>query len=166
MDNYVEFLVKKKLTGGDIAKMAAIALALVFIVASVGLWLGLASAFVVLVFGGYVAWLAITSVTREYEYVVTNDHMDVDEIIAGRHRRRLCGFDFGSMEVCASVHDNNKNAEMKRQFTKRYEAASDPKAENAHFAVFSGEEGIGLLVFEPNEKILDAMKMYVKSRVF
>ncbi|MCH5186935.1 MAG: hypothetical protein J1F63_00930 [Oscillospiraceae bacterium] len=166
MENYVDFLVKKKITGGDAAKMAVVAIALVFIVASVGLWLGLASAFVVLVFGGYVAWLAITSITREYEYVVINDHMDVDEIIAGRHRRRLCGFDFGSMEICASVHDNDKNAEMKRKFTKRYDAASDPNAENARFAVFSGEEGIGLLVFEPNEKILDAMKMYVKSKVF
>lgn len=166
MENYAEYLIKKKVSPADVAAMAAIVLALLFIAGSVGLWLGLASGLVVLAFGSYAAWLAATSRLKEYEYVVTNDHLDVDVITAGRRRRRLCGFDFGSMELCASVNDREKNSAMKRDFAKRYSAVSDTKAENARFAVFSGEEGLCLLVFEPDEKILDMMKTYVKSRVF
>ena len=166
MENYAEFLVKKRMSAGDIAKIALVAFALIFIVLSVSLWLGKASGFVVLIFGGYVAYLLITGIRREYEYIVTSDHLNVDEVIAQRHRRRICGFDFSAMELCASVHDPNKNGEMKRHFAKTINAASAPGAKNARFAVFSGEDGLCLLIFEPNDKILDSMRIYVKSKVF
>ncbi len=166
MENYVDYLVKKKSGPGDAAKIAAVVLALAFISGAVALWIGIASGLVVLVFGCYPAFLLITGLRREYEYAVTADHLDVDEIIGGRRRRRLCGFDFDAMELCASVSDSDKSPEMRRQFAKTINAASSPKAENARFAVFSGEGGLNLLIFEPDDRILSAMRNYARSKVF
>lgn len=166
MENYTEFLVKKKFTKGDCAKAGLIVLALLLIVCSISFWLGYASGFVVLVFGGYGAFYLITGIRREFEYVLTNDHLDVDEIIAQRRRRRLCEFDIERMELCARVTNPDKKGEMNRQFVKTIEAASKPGTENAYFAVFDSDTGVNLLIFEPNDKIIDAMSLYAKSKVF
>lgn len=165
MENYLEFMVKKKFDGKDGARIALIAFALLFIVVSISLWLGMASGAVVLIFGGYGAYILITGTRREYEYILTNDHLDVDEIIAGRRRRRLCGFDMEEMELCARLSDPDKKGEMNRQFVKKIEAASAPDAENAFFAIFGSGEGLNLLIFEPNDRILDAMSMYARSKI-
>lgn len=166
MENFVEFLVKKKRTGSDTAKMLFIILALLFIVCTVSMWIGLASGLVILAFGGYGAWFLVSGLKREYEYSLTNDHLDVDEIVAQRSRRRLCGFDMEAMELCARVSDPDKKGELNRKFAGHYEAASAPDAGNAWFAVFSGDNGVNLLIFEPNEKLIEAMSMYARSKIF
>lgn len=165
MENYVDYLVKKKFGAGDAAKLAVVIFALAFISNSVAMWVGRASGLVVLAFGLYPAYLLVSGLRREYEYVVTADHLDVDEIIGGRRRRRLCGFDFDAMELCAPVADKDSAPEMSRDFAKTFNAASAPKAPNARFAVFSGEGGLNLLIFEPDERILAAMRGYARSKV-
>ncbi len=166
MENYTEYLVKKKFSGSDTAKTALVIFTLLFICVSVGLWLGFASAIVLLIFGGYGAWYVISGLKREYEYVLTNDHLDVDIIVAQRSRRRMCGFDMDEMEICAKVNDADKNGEMSRGFVKTYEAVSAPGSENSYFVIFGNEKGLNLLTFEPDEKILDGMSMYTRSKIF
>ncbi len=166
MENYTEYLVKKKFDRSDMLKYCLIILALFVICGGAGLWLGFASALVLLVLGGYGAWWLASGIKREFEYILTNDHLDVDVIIGGRNRRRLCGFDMEAMELCARVDDPDKKGEMKRSFAKVIQAASAPDASGAMFAVFAGEGGSCMLVFEPNDKILDGMSVYVRSRIF
>ncbi len=160
MESFAEYLVKKRPTGGDWAKIAALGIAVVLIVMLVTGYLGLPSGLVVLAFGSYGAWLLATGLSREYEYTITNDHLDVDEIIAQRSRKRLCGFELESLELCAGVHNPDKKGEMSRSFSKTIHAASSDDAENAYFAIFSAEDGVNLLIFEPNEKILGIMALY------
>lgn len=166
MENYSEYLVKKKFTGGDMARYCLIVGGLFVICGGVGVFLGWASALVLLAFGGYGAWWLASGLRREFEYILTNDHLDVDVIIGGRSRRRLCGFDMEALELCARVNDPDRRAEMKRSFAKVIQAASAPNAENARFAVFAGEGGVNMLVFEPNDKIVDGMGLYAKSKIF
>lgn len=166
MENYCEYLIKKKFSSSDLTKAGVIILALMFICVSVSLWLGVASALVILAFGGYGAWFLISGLKKEFEYVLTNDHLDVDEITAQRSRKRLCKFDIDTLEIIAAVNNADKNSEMKRTFAKTFDARSEKNAENAYFAVFSDEEGLKLLLFEPNEKILDGLRMYSRSKIF
>ncbi len=165
MESYLEFMVKKKMTAKDVGIIALTVFALAFIVVLISLWIGPASGFVILAFGAYGAYLLITGRRREFEYILTNDQLDVDEIIAGRRRRRLCSFDLEEMELCARVSDPDKKGEMNRVFAKKIEAASAPDAENAYFAVFGEEQGLNLLIFEPNDRILDGMALYARSKI-
>ena len=166
MENYTEYLVKKKFDGGDMAKLCLIAAALLVICGGVTLFLGVASGLVVLIFGGYGAWLLASGLRKEFEYVLTNDHLDVDMIMARRSRKRLCSFDLEAMELCARISDPDRKGEMKRSFAKTIQAASSSDAENARFVVFAGEGGNNLLVFEPNDKIIEGMSIYARSRIF
>ncbi len=167
MDNYLEYLVKKKFSSKDMAKYF-ITVAAVFIVAGgVALSpLGWPSGLVVLAFGGYGAWWLVTGLKKEFEYILTGDHLDVDMITAGRSRKRLCSFDLEAMELCARIDDPAHAAEMKRDFSKTIQAASSPDAKGARFIVYSGEKGMELLIFEPDERIVDAMAMLARSKVF
>ena len=166
MENYIEYMVKKKFDGGDMAKSCLILAALLVICGGVALFLGPASGLVVLIFLGYGAWWLISGLRKEYEYVLTNDHLDVDMIMARRSRRRLCSFDMEAMELCARTGDPDKNSEMKRSFAKVHQAASAPNAANAYFVVFSGEGGNNMLVFEPNDRIIEGMSIYSRSKIF
>lgn len=166
MENYTEYLVKKKFDGGDMAKLCLIVAALLVICGGAAFFLGPASGLVLLVLGGYGAWWLASGLRREYEYVLTNDHLDVDVIMGRRSRRRLCSFDMEAMELCARVSDADKKAEMKRNFAKVIQAASAPNAQNARFVVFSGEGGNNLLVFEPSDRIIEGMSLYARSKIF
>lgn len=166
MEGYLEFLVKKKFDSKDLTKYILIVAALFVIVGAVTLFLGWPSGLVVLAFGGYGSWWLASGLKKEFEYVLTNDHLDVDMITAGRSRKRVSSFDLETMEICARTDDPDRKGEMERQFSKVIQAASSPTAENARFAVYSGEDGLELLVFEPNEKIVDAMALQARSKVF
>ena len=167
MENYVEYLIKKKFSSSDKVKCSIFIAVLLVICGGVSLSpLGWPSGLVVLAFGGYGCYYLVSGFKKEFEYILTNDHLDVDMITAGRSRKRLCSFDIEAVELCARVSDPDKKGEMKRSFTKVIQAASSPDAENARFLIFSAEDGINMLIFEPNDRIIDGMSIYARSKFF
>ncbi len=166
MDNYFEYLIKRKFSPVNLLKSLLIVAALIGGCIVIGVWLRPAFAIVLLGFGGYGAFYLISGMSKEFEYIVTNDHLDVDVIVAGRSRKRLCSFDMGDVELCARVSDRDRAGEMRRQFEKTYQCASSKNAENGWFVIFNGEEGSSLLVFEPDERIINAMSVYARSKIF
>lgn len=84
MDNFAEYMVKKRPDSRDNAKRAGIiALAVVLCVASVFLVFVTHIPFILLITCAiiYGAYFLITGTSVEYEYAVTNGEMDVDKII-------------------------------------------------------------------------------------
>ncbi len=91
MDRFSEQLIKKEATGKDmfirgldIAAAMAIIAALIFAFAFIGI---VSLAVIAAVIWGLVWLLQGTSV--EYEYIVTNDDLDIDKIVGKRKRKRL-----------------------------------------------------------------------------
>lgn len=91
MDRFSEQLIKKEATGKDmfirgldIAAAMALIAALIFAFAFIGI---VSLAVAAAVIWGTVWLLQGTSV--EYEYIVTNDDLDIDKIIGKRKRKRL-----------------------------------------------------------------------------
>ena len=167
MEGYVEYLVKKKFSTSDKIKAVSIYFVLAAICGFIGMSpLGWPSALVVLVFGIYVAHRLSTGLSKEFEYILTNDHLDVDMITAGRSRKRLCSFDIEAVELCARISNPDRKGEMNRSFTKVIQAASAPDSKDAYFVIFSGEQGINMLVFEPDDRIIDGMSLYARSKIF
>lgn len=92
MDNFAEYMVKKRPDSRDNAKRAGIiALAVVLCAASVFLVFVTHIPFILLITCAiiYGAYFLITGTSVEYEYAVTNGEMDVDKIIARRKRVHL-----------------------------------------------------------------------------
>lgn len=155
MDNYYEQLVAKKKTGADIVKMIALSLA-ILLGASVCMYASMVSGFpflimiavALLVLG---VWL-ISGMNVEYEYIITNNEMDIDKIIGKRKRKRMITInlaltdDFGGyppkeeIEADTTVH------------------ATTGLEKNAHFLlVRHNDYGKVKVIFNPNEKLREAI---------
>lgn len=92
MDHYNEQLVKKQTEASDIVKRVMIIIGTVLAVC-VCVFAALVFRFmplIVLVFGVlYLSWYLMTGTSVEYEYIVTNNDMDIDKIVGQRKRKRL-----------------------------------------------------------------------------
>lgn len=179
MDVFFEQIVAKRSTGVDVAKkigivFAAIILVLLFtfilpgfrvaegilgMIGQVFSMLGLLLA----VGAVYGAYYLISGMNIEYEYILTNGEIDVDKIIARRKRKRLVTVDtrtfteFGLYKSVPSV-DSNVTVIM---------ACSSVEAPNTYYGICDHSKfGKCMLVFNPNEKILNHAKQYIKRNAW
>ncbi|MCL2013946.1 MAG: DUF6106 family protein [Oscillospiraceae bacterium] len=166
MDVILEQLVARKKTPVDMIKIMATFLAsvvaasaLVFIVAP---YLGTFATFVALssvgvLYGGY--QLAI-SYNIEYEYIIINNEIDVDKIIARRRRKRILTTKITNWEKFGIY----EKAKCDFPTDTIVDACADSRAANNYCALFNHNKlGKTLLIFSPNEKMLENVQKYITS---
>ena len=165
MDIFYEYIVKRKKETKDYLIIAGIiVLGLILSVVLLGLTIifstylsGLGLVLIFLLWWG--AWTLMGSRNLEYEYILTNNYLDIDKIIARRGRKRLCTINFKEIEQCASTTDPMfghiyRNTEGRT--VKNY--AGDINAPRVYFVDFSKDAERVRVLFQPNERILDGLK--------
>ena len=112
------------------------------------------SSFVLLIDAGvvYGAYILITHFNVEYEYILTNGDIDIDKIIAKRKRKRVLSFSTKEFEIVAPYKQGENYTNLLDLGTRNYE--------NAYYAVFSKDGQKKTLVFNPPQKMIEAMKTY------
>lgn len=155
MDNICEQLVEKRKSSGDIARMAALcgglalgAAACVFFAVYIGFML------LILVAVGLIAlavWL-LMGMNVEYEYIVTNNEMDIDKIIGRRKRKRMITVDLNKTDDFGIYPPETEvDAETTVHATSGLE-------HNAHYLVVQHRDyGKVKVIFNPNEKLREAI---------
>ena len=162
MDTYAEYMVKKKRTTKDyilialiilwtIVALAVAAVLLMFtFVGTFGFIIGFAAV--------YGAYRLITAQKIEYEYLVTNGHIDIDKIISQRKRKRVVSVPGSRMDTLLP-YDNQNKAELSQGRDRFIIAASGSDSPNLWYFTYSSKKnGKSLIVFEPNEKVLRALQ--------
>ncbi|MEE1104484.1 MAG: hypothetical protein UH083_00875 [Ruminococcus sp.] len=169
MEGFIEQVVKRDKTAKSLAiKIISVALlfviplTFVFLARFISFYLALVG-FFIFVGGIYVVWWIFTSQKVEYEYSVNIDTLDIAKVISLRRRKRMLSIEIKDIEM---LEFGDKNiADM--HFRKVYPAAKNINdTENNVYAVFT-EQAYGkcLLVFNPNEEILNAMKPHMKREL-
>lgn len=167
MDIFVEYMVKKQSSGMEMLLKILYALGAAFILVASFLFGGLLGPFSMIAtlvgFGSvYGAYLLITNMNVEYEYIVTNGEMDIDKIIARRKRKRLLTANARSFE---SAGPYNHQAHLNAQYENRVYACENVVAPNNYYAVFNHSKlGKTLLVYTPDDRILNAMKTFIPKQ--
>lgn len=112
--------------------------------------------FFIFLIGIYIVWYVFTSQKVEYEYSVTGDELEISKIISLRKRKRMCKVKIREIE---KLEKGEKSIDGMR-FSKSFIAAADiDRDEDNYYAVFNDPAyGKCLLVFTPNEQILQGMK--------
>ena len=162
MDTYSEQLVGKANSGADKIKKLLVAVATILI-ASVIMWLAmmfmpsLAILAVLTLAGG----IYLTSnMSIEYEYIITNDEMDIDKIIGRRKRKRMITLDLKSAEdfgVYPPAEDISAEATVH---------ASTGYEKNAAFLIVQHKDyGKVMLIFNPNQKTREAIMQEVPNQL-
>lgn len=113
--------------------------------------------------GIYVVWYIITSQTVEFEYSVAGDELEISKVISLRKRKRVCKVSIREIEKL----EKGEKSVAGIRFTKSFIAARDIDADSEnYYAVFnSAAYGKCLLIFSPNEQILEGMKRYLNKDI-
>ncbi len=164
MDVFVEYMVKKQNTGKDVllkVVYAVLGVGLLFLAFILSPFLGMFGSIAILAGCGavYGAYYLITSMNVEYEYIITNGEMDVDKIIARRRRKRLLTANARRFDEFGAY---NHQSMASRSFANRVYACTAPEDPGNYYAVFNHPTlGETLLVFTPNDKVLDSMRGFI-----
>lgn len=155
MDNICEQLVEKKKTTADIVKMITLSLGLILGAAACMLAsMYLEITFLVVIAVGLLAlgvWL-VSGMNVEYEYIVTNNEMDIDKIIGRRKRKRMITVDLSKADDFGK-YPPEKNIESDTTVH-----ATTGLEKNAHYLLVQHKDyGKVKVIFNPNEKIREAI---------
>ena len=97
-----------------------------------------------------------TNLNFEFEYSVTNNLFDVDKIIAKSRRKRLVSMDIKNID---DIGEYNPAKFSGRKFDLTVNAVGNPANGGIIYVVTRHPtKGKTLLIFQPNEKIIDALK--------
>jgi hypothetical protein len=101
----------------------------------------------------------------EYEYILTNGEMDIDRILGQTRRKRMLSVDCRQFDILAPMTKEFEREYTSKTLTKKLDYSSGASAQGRVFAIFNGKDGARtLLVFEPNEGILLALKSLLRSK--
>lgn len=172
MDIFYEQIVAKQNTTVDILKKVGLILAaflLAFIILFILPGLPVVGPFIgsfglLLVVGEcYGVWYLLSSMNIEYEYILTNGEIDIDKIIARRKRKRLITVNTRTFTEMGRYQPEKVQG---RTFSSTIMACTRVDAPDCWYAVMDHpKHGNCLLIFNPNEHIMDGIKQYVKRNV-
>ncbi|MBD5129432.1 MAG: hypothetical protein HDT43_05860 [Ruminococcaceae bacterium] len=155
MDNICEQLVTKTRTGADTAKIIGIMLGSVLLAAVCmffAMFLGITFLILisVLILGGGI-WL-LSGVNIEYEYIITNNEMDIDKIIGRRKRKRMITVDISkATDFGALPSENNVDADA------TVHASTGTQTDAHYLLVEHSSYGTVKVIFNPNERTREAI---------
>jgi len=175
MDMFIEKLVTRQRQGKDYA-IAAFAVFLTLLLSLISFVLigGLAAlAFLVpflpLIIGGFffLCYRIISRQNIEFEYSLTNNELDVDKIFARRKRKRIVTVNARNFDIFAPTSNFQFNQEKgSPALANTYDCSSSSKDANTYFIIFFGVDGRkSMLIFEPNQKMIDGFKRYAPNKV-
>ncbi len=159
MDCVCEQLVTKKRTGGDVLKVIGLILAATLVSMLCVLGIGFLSPILIFGIPGSIAlcvWL-VKNISSEYEYIITNNQMDVDKIIGKSRRKRMITIDLSK----AQDFTENEPPENGNRARTTVHASSGNENDVAYLYAEHGDYGTVMLVFSPNEKIKKAIVQQV-----
>ena len=155
MDSFVEQLIVKKTEGKDIFKRFALLCGGIFLFLFSLVVSYLTYMFFFALLGGgalYLSWYMVQSTFVEYEYIITNNEMDIDKISAKRKRKRLITIKINKTEEWGE-YSEGKGADAAATVQ-----AHDCSYENLWYIVTQHEKyGKVNLLFSPNNSILEAV---------
>lgn len=180
-DVYLEYLIKRKPTGKQIAaKVALVAgasvltLVLLYLMLVFGMLVSPAMRQMVFTFGPllilgawYGAYLVNNMLNIEYEYILTNSSLDIDKVLAKKGRKPFVSFDFKDITICAPVDDNMHNSDYKNvKPEKVYDAIGNPAMGNVYFVDYTENNSRVRVLFQPTGKMIEMAKRYNPRNIF
>ncbi len=154
MDNIAEQLIAKQQTGKDTLKKVLISIA-ALLLATILMFFAMALALFVLVIPAVLvlagAVYLIGSMNVEYEYIVTNNELDIDKIIGRSKRKRMITIDISAAEHFAPYGKTDINADA------TVHATDGTQTDAYNLVAKHSTYGTVNLIFNPNKKIREAI---------
>lgn len=168
MDLFMEYIIKrKKGVKENILTLAIILSVPSLIYLSIMLLVTPLAPLTIFVIAGivFLAYWLISKMNVEFEYIITNNELDIDKIVSKKTRKRLITIDLRKIDLIAPTLTTAHGDMLSKPATNVLYADSG-MAENAYFINFEKDGQTYRVFLSPTEKMLDAMKMYAPGKVF
>ncbi len=160
MDSFAEQIVKQAMDGKRIAvTLGTTAVAL--LVCGLVLWMVPWLLIPVALMCGFGLYWVISTQSWEVEYAVTNGDIDIDRIVARRDRKTIVRVRGDKIEHLLPVRCLPSDA----RFDRVVMAARSKASATWYFTYHSPKSGATLVLFEPNDAVLEALKIGLQSSV-
>lgn len=161
-ESYVELLVKKKKTPKD-SILKGLMIAGIVILVLIGLVIPLV--LIAAIALGVLAYFKMPGLDLEFEYLYVNGELDIDKIMSKVKRKRVGSFDIGKAEMVAPVKSHELDYYRQSKDLKVVDCSSGEENANVYGMVIKDEKGMKLVLFEPNQEILDDMRRIAPRKV-
>ncbi len=160
MDIFCEYIVKHKNTAVDLliptgGYIAATILTFIIMLFSQYLF-GLGFLLIAAVWYG--AFILMRSRYVEYEYILTNNEMDIDKIMAKKRRKRVITVNFKHIEICAKVDDPVYSSQYANKPEKIYDFTGNSEYD-VYFVDFHGQDKRTRILFHPTDKMKENLRL-------
>lgn len=118
-------------------------------------------AMVLAMIGAFVLWAGIPRITKvEYDYSVYGSDFIVAKVTAKSSRKRKLCVEIKNIETLAKISDEDV---PNGKYAKRYDFTGGADVKDIYYAEFRlPQKGLCLVLFAPNEKILEGMRPYLR----
>ena len=162
-ESYVELLVKKKKTPKD-SILKGLMIAGIVILVLIGLVIPLV--LIAAIALGVLAYFKMPGLDLEFEYLYVNGELDIDKIMSKVKRKRVGSFDISKAEMVAPVKSHELDYYRQSKDLKVVDCSSGEDHANVYGMVIKDEKGMKLVLFEPNQEILDDMRRIAPRKKF
>ena len=151
---FVEQIVKRRISiSGILLRMLFIFLTLAGLMSM--MILGMLG-FTIAILLGYVTYLVWAYTSVEYEYSFLNGELSVDKIIGQRKRKSIANYDIKEAEIVAPLVSDAVVRASGNAIIKDYSTRINNN-DDVYAMIINNSNGKFKVVFEPNEKVLEAM---------
>lgn len=163
-ETFKEYLIKQKKSPLDLLAQVGLVISALIIV------------FLLLRFGGdFIGPILIVGVvfgvgylfaffSKEYEYILTNNEMDIDVIYNRSRRKRLLTVDMKKIDIMASIEDKDHASDINKE-GKLINASDNAKNKNTYAIIAPQETGLLKILITPNESFLNELYKQAPSKV-
>jgi len=113
----------------------------------------------------YGIWIAVSGFNIEYEYILTNDELDIDKIVNMKKRKRILTVSCKEFDILAKKDSENYTEKIEKTENK-FTFCSTMKAENLYFVLLNYKNQRTVIYFEPDERMLAEIKRIIPKKVF
>lgn len=168
MDIFVEQLVTREKTAKDTMINFLMIMSIVVILA-LGLVLGAINFYFIMVslfaaaFDVYACWYVITGRNQEFEYIITNNNLTIDRVMAKRRRKHVINVNIKNIKEMHKIKSKKLDDSSVKKII--YAGKTENGADEYQALVKTEKYGDAIIIFSPNEKTLAAMKSFLAQNV-
>lgn len=164
-DVFIEQLVKKQIKPKDIVKKGVILL-IAFVATFIMVVLLPILSFMFLILFIFLSYTILSTLRVEYEYILTNDNLDIDIIYNKNKRKNLFSNNIRDIEIMANINDTTNNEKFNNLTTIK-DFSSGNNNENTYIFITRYKGDIIKVIIEPNDVFLSAMsKRLSKTKLY
>lgn len=162
-DVFKEQLVARKSNAKDLVKKVGVVLGAIVLLLVGAMFVPSIAIFLALGLG-WVAFVIIRRFNLEFEYIFTNGELDIDKIFNKLKRKHALTVDVRSFVVMIQMNNPSLKSEI-GNITKVLDYSAGEVTDSTYAAVYEDDGQRIQLIFDPNEAIVKAIKMYIPRKI-